>query len=81
MNITTKSIQLMILSICKLIQYNLEVDINGENDEIFYFLQKMRYFIMMRVVNITIILLFQCIHTPEQIWDINILWIFSFHWV
>ena len=36
MNITTKSIHLMILRICKMIQDNVEADINGKDDEIFF---------------------------------------------
>ena len=81
MNITTKSTRLMILRICKLIQDNVEADMNGTDDEIFYFLQKLSYFIMVRVVKITIIFLFQCIHKSYQICVINLFWIFSYHWV
>ena len=39
MNITTKSTNFMILNICKLIQENVEADMNGK-DDFFYFFKK-----------------------------------------
>ena len=40
MNITTKSTHIMIFCICKLIQDNVEEDVNGTDDEIFSYFEK-----------------------------------------
>ena len=80
-NITTESTHVMILRIYKLIQYNVEADMNKIDDEIFCGLQKISYFIMMRVVQREIIFLFWCINKSDQIWDINLFCVLPSHWV
>ena len=81
MNITKKSTHLNILSIRKLMQDNVEEDMNGTYDEIFLYLSKMSYIVIMRVVKRNIISLFQYMHTSDQKWNPNLFCILSSHWV